>query len=240
MSKPKKLMLEDRYQNTEYNEFGIHIRNMLMFFEELGEVTFDTRMGAIRAFTSCNPFRHFKYQKMGFRLERISHNKRKIWFEGNSLEFSRFSDLIQSDHPLKLIPFKMELLNYKKRKGICHYRSFYFFRHLGGILMTSYVDDSLGKCRVVHSYIKDEERKRIIDYTSNLVISESDYEELLHPTVINQITQEEYLSDQNSVVFSAPIPLKFYCLFREELQNGHTFLGGEEWEVSSEAKQKIR
>lgn len=233
----KELDFEGRYRNTKYNTCGIHMGNVLMFLEEQEEVEFDTRMGAIRAFTSCNPFRHLKYKKMGFRLTREHHDKRRLWFEGNFLEFSMFSDLIESDHPMELIPYKLELLNYKKRKGDCHFRSFYFFHSLGGILETSYVNDSSGKARVVHSYIR--RKNNIIDYTSNLVISEKNYESLLHPTVLNQITHKEYLLDRKTPVASLPISLKFYCLFREELQNGHTFLGGNEWEVSKDSKQKI-
>ncbi|MDE5587199.1 MAG: hypothetical protein K2I72_02370, partial [Bacilli bacterium] len=151
MSKPKKFNFEERYKNTEYNRFGIHMGNVLMFLEEPRKIEFDTRMGAIRAFTSCNHFLHLKYKKMGFRLTRENHDKYRLWFEEKFLEFSRFSDLIESDHPMELIPHKLELLNYKKRKGECHLRSLYFFHSLGGILETSYVDDPKGNARVVHS-----------------------------------------------------------------------------------------
>lgn len=41
-----------------------------MFFEEPKDIEFDTRMSAICVFTSCNPFRHMEYKKMGFKLQR--------------------------------------------------------------------------------------------------------------------------------------------------------------------------
>lgn len=116
-------------------------------------------------------FRHMKYKKMGFKLQRENHDKYRLWFEEKFLEFSRFSDVLTGNQSIKLIPYKLELLTHNKRKGKCHFRSFYFVHSLGGILETSYVDDSSGKSRVVHSYIR--RKNKIIDYTSNLVISES-------------------------------------------------------------------
>lgn len=210
--------------------------NVLMFLEELKDIDFDTRMGAIRAFTSYSPIRQILYKRRGFRLEKVNHDKCRLWFDGKFLEFSKFSDLLTSNHSIRLIPYKIELLSYTWRKGDCHFRSIYFFHWFGGILETSYVDDSSGKARVIHSYIRS--KKNIIDYTSNLVISKRDYEDLVHPTVLNQVSHEEYLSDRKSPIVSLPISLKFYCLFRDELLNGHTFLGGEEWEVSDCVKQK--
>jgi len=226
----------NQYKNTNYNIRGIHMGNVLMFLEKKEDIEFDTRMGVVHAFTSCNPFRHLKYNKMGFRLERENQDKLRLWFGENFLEFFRFSDLLTSNHWMKLMPYKLELLNYKKRKGNCHFRSLHFFYFLGGILETSYVDDSSGKVRVVHSYIRN--KNHITDYTSNLVISVEDYENLLHPTVLNQITHEEYLLDRKTPISSLPIDLKFYCLFRNELLNGHTFLGGDEWEFSNHSKYK--
>ena len=225
-----------RDKNIKYNSYGIHMGNVQMFFAEPKDIEFDTRMGAIRAYTSCNPFRHMKYNKMGFKLQRENHDKYRLWFGEKFLEFSRFSDVLTGNHPIKLIPYKLELLTHDKRKGECYFRSFYFFNSLGGILETSYVDDSSGKVRVVHSYIR--RKNKIIDYASNLVISEKDYEDLVHPTVLNQVSHEEYLSDRKSPIVSLPMGLKFYCLLRNELLNGHTFLGGEEWEVSDGVKQK--
>ncbi len=114
----------------------------------------------------------------------------------------------------------------------------YFFRFSGDILETAYVDDSGGKGKSLHSYIR--KGKNIIDYTSNLVIMWEDYESLLHPIVLNKISHEEFLLDINSLIARLPISTKFYCLFRDELLNGHTFLGGETWEVSNHVKQKVQ
>ena len=221
---------------TNYNKYGIHIQNMPMFFFEKEDIEFDTRMGAIRAFTSCNPFLHLKYKKMGFYFTRESHDKCRICFDEDFIEFSRFSDLLNSNQILKLLFFKFELLCHNLRKGDCHFKSLYFFKFFGDTLETSYVDDSGGTGKVLHSYIRKGET--VTDYTSNLVILWEDYESLLHPIVLNQISREEFFLDIKSSIATLPINLKFYCLFRDELLNGHTFLGGETWEVTDKVKQK--
>lgn len=54
--------------DTCYDEYGIHINNISMLFFIPEDIEFDSRMGAIRAFTSCNPLLHLKYSKMGLNL----------------------------------------------------------------------------------------------------------------------------------------------------------------------------
>lgn len=68
----------------------------------------------------------------------------------------------------------------------------------------------------MHRYIR--RKNNTIDYTSNLVILEEDYENLLHPIVLNQITYKEYILDREPFVISLPISVKFYCLLEKSFK----------------------
>jgi len=69
------------------------MKNVSMFLEEPEKLVFDTRMGVIRGFISCNSFCHHEYLKMGFKLQGENQDKYRFWLGENFLEFSRFSDL---------------------------------------------------------------------------------------------------------------------------------------------------
>lgn len=78
-----------------------------------------------------------------------------------------------------------------------------------------------------------------MDSPSNLVIPEEEYNRLLNPVVVSTISFNDFFKDRNHPIADLPIDSKFYCLFRDELLNGHTFLVGKTWEVSKDSKQKV-
>ena len=200
---------------NKYNNYGIHIKSYPILFNKRKEVLLDTKVKAIRSFTSTNYLYRLFYKVQGFSLKRIDPYKMKLCYKNDCLEFSKLSDLliVKNEEDKNM---KNELFKYKKRKGKCHQTAIELFASMGEKLVTGYVDDSSGKFRTIHSFIETE--KNVIDYSSNLVISKEDYYRLMNVEVLSVITKEQFLSDCNSSFANEFLGVKFYCLFREELK----------------------
>ena len=113
----------------------------------------------------------------------------------------------------------------------------FFLEYFGDRIVNAYIDDPTEKFRVVHSFI--ELNNKVYDYTKNLVISKEDYYRLFNVEVINTIDRNVYLEDIKNPFFNSFIDCKFYCLFRDELLNGHTFTSTF-WKVDDINKEKIK
>ncbi len=228
--------IKKRLGNTVYNIQGIHLSNVPMLLFEKVDVDFDNRMKAIKAFTSGNIFFHMFYKGKGFHLQKVNNCKYSLKFQDESLEFSKLSDLLSHRNILKNLFLKCELLSLKRRVGRCHLQSLVYLPIIGGSVVTGYVNDSSGKSRVIHSVIVNKET--VFDYSNNLVASIKNYDQLFDLSVLSEVSEETLINDAKSPLASLPIGVKFYCLFHEELCNGHTFIGGSEWEVEGVSKQK--
>lgn len=143
---------------------------------------------AIRAFTSWNSLRQFFYWEKGFRLKKIDHYKYRHSFQGDSLEFSKFYDVISCSSKIKNLVIKCQLLSASLRQGCYHYQSLRFLPIVGGSVLTGYVNDSTGKFRVIHSVIINGDT--VFDYTNNLVTSRKNYDQLLSFSILSEISKE--------------------------------------------------
>lgn len=229
---------QDRFKNTPYNNIGIHLSSVPMLRYIIKDVDYNECAEAICSFTSFHPIEHLKLRFFGFHLTRKNHDIYKLQFGDKNIEFSKFSDLAMvSEHKQGLL-MKLELLSKSKRNGSCHYQSMFFSQYFGKRIVNAYIDDPTGKFRVVHSFIEGD--KNVYDYTKNLVISKEDYYELFHVEVISTIDREDFLKDMKDPFFSTFVDCKFYCLFRDELQNGHTFHDETSWKVEEKNLEKVK
>jgi len=227
----------DCLENTPYNVRGIHLSSvpMLLYIEK--HVDYNKCAEAICSFTSFQPLEHLGFRFQGFHLKRKKPEIYRLQFEEENIEFSKFSDLIMTSNFKQKMKMKFQLLNEKKRKGSCHYWSMFFLEYFGDRIVNAYIDDPTEKFRVVHSFI--ELNNKVYDYTKNLVISKEDYYRLFNVEVINTIDRNVYLEDIKNPFFNSFIDCKFYCLFRDELLNGHTFTSTF-WKVDDINKEKIK
>lgn len=228
--------------NTDYNVYGIHKGNnsIFLFSKEIGR-PLNPFVDALYTFTSYNFEMWLCRFIEGFRLKKCSHKAFQVSLKDETIEFFRLSDDLLKKNRIRNSRVSLDLLSLKRRFIRCHSGCMRVFPDCGGTLVTAYVDgrdlDGFDSTRIVHSFIKKDHV--CMDYTSNLVISEETYHRLFNPVVISTISLENFLTDQNHPILDLPVGPKFYCLFRDELLNGHTFLGGKEWEVSAYLKQKI-
>lgn len=197
-----------------YNEFGININNDEMFFHKNSDSELDSKMIAIRIFTSSSYFLKLLYKVKGFKIIKCDKNKLELNYKKETIEFSRLSDLILCSTEEKTIETKKELLNLKQRKGKCHYKSFQFV-HIGDNLVTGYVDDSIKNRRIIHTWL--ESLDTVIDYTANVIMKKEDYYKLMNVEVLSVINKEDVYNDCNSNFIKEFLSAKFYCLFRDEL-----------------------
>lgn len=229
---------QDCFKNTPYNNLGIHLSSVPMLLHIVKDVDYNECAEAICSFTSFNPLDHLRLRFLGFHLTRKNHDIYRLQFRDKNIEFSKFSDLLIVSKYRKGLLMKLELLSRERRSGSCHFQSMFFSQYFGKRIVNAYIDDSTGKFRVVHSFIEGD--KNVYDYTKNLVISKEDYYELFHVEVISTIERETLLEDIKNPPFPNLIDCKFYCLFREELQNGHTFHSGTFWKVEEKGIEKVK
>lgn len=228
---------QDRFSNTEYNIMGIHLSNVPMLVSIEEDIHYNECAEAIESFTSFQPIEHLKYRSWGFHLTKGNHKIYKLEFEDTVIQFSKFSDLEAVTTNKNRILMKLELLSEKKRVGNCHYEAMYFSQYFGKKLVTAYIDDSTGFYRIVHSFIEDDDN--VYDYTKNLVMNKKDYYQLFQVEIINVIDRETFMEDLKNPFFMKFIDCKFYCLFRDELMNGHTFGVKQEDEIETPTQKKF-
>lgn len=228
----------ERYKNTQYNNVGIHLSSVPMLIHIVEDVDYSEYAKAIGSFTAFHPVEHLLYRFRGFHLEKKNKDIYRLEFKGKSIEFSKFSDLAFVSNHQKKLQMKFELLNESRRIGSCHYQSMFFLQYFGKRIVNAYIDDSTGKGRVVHSFIEGD--KNVYDYTENLVISKKYYYDLFNVEVISTINREDFLKDIKNQFFTSFVDCKFYCLFRDQLYNGHTFNIGTSWEVEEVQKEKVK
>ena len=200
--------------SNKYNKYGVNKEAEKMFYVKKEKANMDKRMKVIRAFTSTDYLYQFFYLLKGYSIKTIDNNKMKLCYKNESIEFKKLSDcLIGEDE--ESVRIRKELLNYRKRKGQCHFNSLQLLPSIGGNIVTGYVDDQGDTHKIIHSWIEDE--NNVIDYTSNLVIKKEDYNRLMNVEIVSVISKDDVLADSNSEFFQKYLGCKFYCLFRDEL-----------------------
>lgn len=199
-------------EKSSYNKYGINTNTYEMFFDKKVDCVLDERIMAIRAFTSNSCIRKKYYIAKGYRI-RTDDDKMIMQYKKDIFGFIKISDILSSDEK-EFLKIKQELLDYKKRKHQCHSRSVQFFS-LADNLVTGYVDD-VGNNRIIHTWLETDEN--VIDYTSNLIINKEDYYKLMNAEVLSVISKDEFDEDIDSEFLNKIIGIKFYCLFRQELE----------------------
>lgn len=203
-------MQQNQYLGN-YDRFGIHINNNQILSRNNQVTKFSPIMQCICLFTTDDYMAHLYYYQRGICLEKITHDKWKLIFPDEQVEFSRLSDLLPSDSPFS----KHTLLNYEKRMRSCHVDSMRLLPLCNGKIVTGYVDSRKERGKIIHSWIETA-RDNVFDCSNNLAISKQDYYRYMHPEVINIISKEEYFDDC-TVLTEIPICDKVYCLFRNEI-----------------------
>lgn len=200
-----------------YDKYGVNIKNKQMFFYKQEDCQFDSKMMAIRAFTSTDCFRQSLYELKGYKLIKLDEDKLMLNYKGDMVEFYKFSDLLLDDSDI-IRDFKNELQDYIQRQHKCHYRSLQLVNiGVGDYLVTGYVNDESGKSRIVHSWIEIGED--VLDYTSNLVMKREDYYKLMNVEVLSIINKDDVYEDSQSKFLNKLLGCKFYCLFRDEMDS---------------------
>jgi len=203
------------FLNDKYHECGFHINNFPMLIKKDERIVNNPKVRTINIFTSSRYLSQLAYRVKGIKMTRVNQNKCQISFNDEVIEFSLISDLFVLKNDKSVIDLKKELLNYKKRKGLCHYNCIIYLNSFGNKIVTGYVDDSILPNRVIHSWIETD--KKVIDYTKNLVINKEDYYRLLNPEILNTVTKEQLNSDIDIIRKMDFLGSKFYCLFRDEI-----------------------
>ena len=200
----------------KFHETGYNLKNFPMLCRKKAKIAPNFKMRCIQNFTSNNKLLNLWCNVKGVKLKRINTDMCEIDFGNESIKFSLISDLFINDNS-DVIALKKQLLNAKKRSGLCHYQSVSYLNSWGNKIVTGYVDDTIASQRDVHSWIETD--INVIDYSKNLVISKDDYYRLLNPEVINEITKDELNCDIELLRNFSFLSCKFYCLFRDEIIN---------------------
>lgn len=212
--------------SNSYNKYGVNINNYSMFFYKSGNSKTNSKMTAIRVFTSNNYFLQFLCKLVGFKLIKLEDNKYKISYQDIDISFSKFSDSLSGGSNIEeLENEKRELLNLKKRAGKCHYKSIELI-NVGDYLVTGYVASSSRNVKIIHTWIETDED--VIDYTANLVMKKEDYYKLNNVEILTVINKDDVINDFDSPFIRTFLSDKIYCLFRDELEREGLIQFGQE------------
>ena len=106
-------------------------------------------------------------------------------------------------------------LESNNRYGKCHKGSLKLLYFKNSSILTGYIN--FKGDLFLHSVIQIGDY--ILDYTKNLIISKDDYFRLTDFKVVQKITREQFIEDEDIIFYFKDIDLRIYLTFRDEIVN---------------------